>query len=141
MSFDVRVTVPNRYDYIISTSTNVPLAVDGINKLIQIITKAIKTDPGRDLFAPNYGMGIRSRLPVAAAKQSEQEALSAAAQGILKIQEEIIKGQEAEDLTPYEELYSLELLGLELDLQKSLWDLTVRVTSVAGTSARVTVES
>ena len=140
MPADVGVAVPNRYNYIISTSTNVPLPVEGLQKLVQIITISIKTAPGRDLFSPEYGMGLRQILPVSVTANSEQDSLSEVAQGLLKIQEQIVKEQSSEDLTTYEQLQSLELIKLELDIERGLWDVTVRVTSVAGVSARVTVE-
>jgi phage baseplate assembly protein W len=136
---DVRTTVPNDYDYVISTSTNFPLSVSGLSKLIQLITYAIKTTPGRDIFEPEYGMGIRDLLPVAAHTITEQRARGDVARGLLKIEEEIKTRQVEEENTAAESLESLTLVDLEFDIENAIWEVTVRVTSSAGESAVLTL--
>jgi len=136
---DVRVTVPNAYDYVISTSTDFPLQVTGLGKLIQLVAFAIKTTPGRDILSPDYGMGIRDILPVAAHSITEQSAKSDVARALLKIQEEIITLQETEANTNSETLVRLDLLDVEFDIDNAIWEVTVRVTSAAGESARLTL--
>lgn len=136
---DIRVAVPNKYDYVISTSTNFPLSVGGLSKLIQIVTFAIKTDPDKDIFEPEYGMGIRNILPRAAHTITEQKARSDVARALSRIQEDIIRLQRTEDNTDAETLRKLTLLDLEFDIENAIWEVTVRVTSQAGESARVTL--
>ena len=136
---DVRVTVPNAYDYVISTSTAFPLPVNGLGKLIQLVTFAIKTTPGRDIMDPDYGMGIQEILPSAAHTITAQKARSEVARALLKIQEEIISLQATESNTLSETLVRLQLLSLEFDVENAIWEVTVRVTSAAGEAARLTL--
>ena len=136
---DVRVTTPNDYDYVISTSTGFPLAIAGLGKLIQVVTFAIKTTPGRDILDPDYGMGIRDILPIAAHTITAQRSRADVARGLLKIESEIIERQETEDNTPAETLTKLDLLDVQFDVDNAIWEVSVRVTSAAGDSARLTL--
>jgi phage baseplate assembly protein W len=136
---DVRVTVPNEADYVISTSTNLPLPVDGLGALIQVVAYAIKTTPGRCLFNEDYGMGIRDLLPSAPASITDQAARANVARGLMKIEEDIQIEQRTENLTSAEQLRKLELVNLEFDQVNMIWEVTVRLTSAAGRSARVTL--
>jgi len=136
---DLRVTTPNQHDYVISTSTALPLGITGLGKLIQIITIAIKTVPGYDILDPDYGMGIKEILPSAAHSITEQNARSDVARALSKIEGEISALQQTERNTSAETLQSLELLDLEFDVENAIWEVTVRVTSTAGEAARVTL--
>lgn len=136
---DVRTTVPNQYDYVISTSTNFPLPVSGLNKLIQLITYAIKTSPKDDIFATDYGMGLRDILPTAAHTITEQRARSDVARNLSRIEDDIKRLQDEETNTTSETLQSLTLLNVEFDVENAIWEVSVRVTSVAGENARVTL--
>jgi phage baseplate assembly protein W len=136
---DIRVTVPNPANYVISTSTNFPLGVSGLSKLIQLVTYAIITSPGKDIFLPEYGMGIRDILPVAAHKMTEQRAKSDVARNLMKIEEEIKQQQTTESNTSAESLRSLQLIDVEFDVENAIWEVTIRVTSEAGDAAIVTL--
>ena len=136
---DIRVVVPNQYSYAISTSTNTPLTATGIDSLVQILVKAIKTTPGRDVFAPDYGMGIKYLLPPASAAVEEQKAKSQVGKGLMKIEEEIKTNQESLPLTPDQKLDKLELVDVIFNADQGLWDVSVQVTSVSGTSVVVGV--
>ena len=136
---DVRVTVPNEYDYVISTSTSFPLAVNGLGKLIQIVTIAIKTSPENDIFSPDYDMGIRDILPSAAHSITEERSRSDVARALSNIEKDIIALQQTEANTDAESLQSLTLLDLQFDVENAIWEVTVRLTSVAGENARLTL--
>jgi len=136
---DVRVTVPNEYDYVISTSTSFPLDVNGLGKLIQIVTIAIKTSPENDIFSPDYGMGIRDILPSAAHSITEERSRSDVARALSNIEKDIIALQQTEANTDAESLQSLTLLDLQFDVENAIWEVTVRLTSVAGENARLTL--
>lgn len=136
---DVRVTVPNQYTYVISTSTNFPLRAEGLNKLIQIVTYAIKTSPEDDMFASDYGMGLRDILPTAASTITAQRARSDVARNLGRIEDDIKRLQDEEDNTTAETLESLELINVEFDVENAIWEVVVRVTSAAGENARVTL--
>lgn len=135
MSRDVRVVIPNRYNYAISTSTNLPRPAKGLDSLVQLVVKAIKTTPGRDLFAPANGMGLKGLLPPVPAQIEDQAARSEVAKGLLKISEEIKAGQADPNLKAEEKLESLELLDVTFDPQQGLWDIRVQVVSAAGSTA------
>ena len=138
---DIRVTVPNQYDYVIATSTNFSLPVSGLSKLIQIVTYAIITSPGRDIFndGVDYGMGIQDILPVAASAVTEERAKSDVARGLMKIEEEIKRHQSSEPNSSSETLVRLELVELEFDVENAIWEVSVRVTSAAGEDAVLTL--
>jgi phage baseplate assembly protein W len=131
---DIKTVVPNIYNYAISTSTDTPLVASGVDSLVQIISKAIKTTPGRDIFNPTYGMGIKELLPSSSARIEEQRAKSQVGKGLMKIEEEIKTNQESLSLTASQKLEKLELVDLIFDPQNSLWDVTIRVTSSTGTT-------
>ncbi|MEN6550203.1 MAG: hypothetical protein ABFE07_29515 [Armatimonadia bacterium] len=135
MSRDIRVVIPNRYNYAISTSTNLPRPASGIDSLVQLVVKAIKTTPGRDLFSPNTGMGLKGLLPPVSAQIEDQAARSEVAKGLLKISEEIKSAQSDPNLKAEEKLESLDLLDVNFDPQQGLWDIRVQVVSAAGTAA------
>ena len=134
---DIKVVVPNQYNYAIITSTNIPLVTTGIDSLVQIVVKAMKTSPGRDLFAPDYGMGLKYLLPPTASAIEEQKAKSQVGKGLLKIDEDIKTNQANVNLTADQKLQSLNLVDVTFDADQGLWSVTVRVTSVAGTSVVV----
>jgi len=134
---DIKVVVPNQYNYAITTSTNTPLSTEGIDSLVQMVVKAIKTSPGRDLFAPDYGMGIKSLLPPNAMAIEEQKAKSQVGKGLLKIDEDIKTNQADANLTADQKLKSLGLIDVTFDAEQGLWDVSVQVTSVSGATVTV----
>lgn len=137
MSRDIKVVIPNRYNYAISTSTNLPREARGIDLLVQIVVKMIKTTPGRDILSPTVGMGIRSILPPIAASIEEQSARAEVAKGLLKITEEIKAGQSDPNLKADEKLERLDLLDVTFDTTQGLWDIRVQVVSAAGAEAEL----
>lgn len=136
---DIRVVIPNAYNYAITTSTDIPLSTEGIDSLVQIIVKAMKTTPGRDLLSPDYGMGLKYLLPPAASSIEEEKTKSQVGKGLLKIDEDIKKNQTDSSLTPDQKLQTLDLLDVTFDQTQGLWDITVQVTSVSGTTVNVGV--
>jgi len=136
---DIRVAVPNKYNYIIATSTNIPLPVSGLNKLVQEVTMAIITRPGQDLFDPDYGMGISDVLPRTASLTTDQSARADVAKGILKITEQIMQNQSTVSLPADEQLQSLDLVDVQYDAQNMGWEVIVRVTSAGGNTTTTNV--
>jgi len=113
--------------------------VNGLGKLIQLVTFAVKTTPNRDLFDPEYGMGIRDILPSAAHTITEQRSRSEVARALSRIEEDILRLQQTEANSDAESLQSLVLLGLEFDVENAIWEVIVGVTSIAGENARLTL--
>ena len=134
---DVKVVVPNQYSYVITTSMSTPLSATGIDSLVQIIVKSMKTTPGRDIFSPDYGMGLRYLLPNSGAAIEEQRAKSQVGKGLMKIEEEILRNQTTLSLDPEQKLQTLKLVDVVFNAEQGLWDITVQVTSVSGASVVV----
>jgi len=137
MSRDIKVVIPNKYNYAISTSTNLPREARGIDLLVQIVVKLIKTTPGRDIYSPSIGMGLKGLLPPVPALIEDQAARSEVAKDLLKISEEIKVGQDDQNLKAEEKLERLDLLDVTFDKVQGLWDIRVQVVSVAGANAAV----
>ena len=136
---DIRVAVPNKYNYIISTSTNIPLPVTSLSKLVQEVVMGIITKPGTDFFNPEYGMGIADLLPATSTVITDQTARAGVAKGILTITEQIITNQQGVSLPDSERLQSLVLLDLTYDTTNMGWEVVVRVTAANGASANATI--
>jgi len=134
---DIKVVIPNQYNYAISTSTNVPLAAEGLDNLIQIIVKAIKTTPGRDIFSADYGMGLKYLLPSVAATVSEEGAKMQVGKGLMTILGQIKDEQNTVNLDPEEKLENLELVDVTFDTAQALWEVTIKVTSAVGSAVVV----
>ena len=134
---DVKVVVPNQYSYVITTSMNTPLVSTGIDNLVQMIVKSMKTTPGRDIFSFDYGMGLKYLLPNSGASIEEQRAKSQVGKGLMKIEEELLRNQASLSLDPEQKLQTLKLVNVVFDTEQGLWDITVQVTSVSGTSVVV----
>jgi len=137
MGQDIRVVIPNEFDFLRPTSTDRPLPVTGLDKLIQIVTKAILTNPGRDIFSPEYGAGLREVLPNRAHQATESGAVADATIAILRIESDIKRFQQEEGNTPEERLSSLSLQTLEFDAQNTQWLVEVTLVSEAGSAATI----
>lgn len=135
MGRDLRVIVPNEFNWLRPTSTDRPLSVTGIDKLIQIVTKSILTTPGRDIFALEYGGGLRNALPKSANTRTESGALSDATIAISRAEEDIKRNQDTEENRPDERLFSLSIRDLEFDATASQWCARIQVVSEAGASS------
>jgi len=138
---DFRVTVPNEFGFIVITSTDFPLAVEGIGQLVQTVVKNLLTVPGRDVFNPAYGAGLRQVLPVSAHRTTEDRARADLGIAILKSEEEIkfFQNSGGDRVSADEALENLILESLEFDVEQSLWDVRLRLVSRAGRGALVSL--
>lgn len=139
MGQDFRVVVPNAFNFLKQTSTDRPLPVTGLDKLIQIVTKAILTNPGRDIFSPEYGAGLRAALPTRAHQATESGAISDATISLLRVEADIKRFQQEEGNKPSERLASLSLQTLEFDAQNAQWNLVVDMVSEDGQASQVPI--
>ena len=137
MSRDVRVVVPNEFNFLKRTSTNNPQAARGIEKLVQEVSKAILTEPGRDIFAPEFGMGLRQIMPRAARSTSEEGLLSDVTIGLSRIEGSIKAQQATEKNEQAEMLRTLALLAVRFDNANLKWEVWIQVANQAGQSASV----
>lgn len=135
MGQDLRVLVPNEFDWLRPTSTDRTLPVTGLDKLVQIVTKSILTVPGRDIFALEYGAGLRASLPRSANTRTESGALGDVTIALSRAEEDIKRNQDTEDNKPDERLFSLSLQELKFDETASQWCVRIQVVSEAGDSS------
>ncbi len=139
MGQDLRVVVPNEFNFLRPTSTNRSFPVRGLDKLIQIVTKALLTDTGRDIFAPEYGAGLRQNLPTRANEATTSGVISDVSIAILRVEADIKRFQQTEGNTPDERLSSLSLLGIEFDVANSTWEISLDVVAESGKSKQTQV--
>jgi phage baseplate assembly protein W len=132
MGQDLRVVVPNEFDFLRPTSTNRSFPVRGLDKLVQIVTKAILTNPGRDIFAPEYGAGLRDVLPTKANESTSDGVISDVTIALLRVEQDIKRFQQEEGNTEVERLASLSLLSLEFDVQNGIWEVILDLVSESG---------
>ena len=135
MGQDLRVIVPNEFDWLRPTSTDRPLPVTGLEKLVQIVTKSILTVPGRDIFALEYGAGLRGSLPRSANTRTESGALTDVTIALSRAEEDIKRNQDTEENQPDERLFSLSLRDLIFDASEAQWCVRIQVVSEAGDSS------
>jgi hypothetical protein len=139
MSKDLRVVVPNKYNYLKVDSTNNPQVAVGMDKLVQFVTKALLTEPGRDIFSPESGVGLRQVLPRTARRNTEEGVLADLTIAISRAQQEIMRNQVTEENAPEELLQSLTLLQVIFDEVNLKWEIWVSVTNQAGETAQVPI--
>lgn len=139
MGQDLRVVVPNASNFLRVTSTNRPFSVRGLNKLVQIVTKAILTSPGQDIFSPGYGAGLREALPNRAHQATEAGAITDLTIAILRVESDIKRFQQEEGNTINERLQSLTLLDAAFDQANLVWDVVLDVVSEGGQAAQVPI--
>lgn len=139
MGQDLRVVVPNEFSFLRATSTNRPFPARGLDKLVQIVTKAILTNPGRDIFAPEYGAGLRAVLPTKANESTSDGVISDVTISILRVEEDIKRFQQEEGNSDSERLASLSLLSVEFDVQNGIWEVLLDLVSESGQSIQTPI--
>lgn len=132
MSQDVRVVVPNEFNFLRPTSTGTPLAATGLNKLVQIVTMSLLSSPGRDVFNPRGGAGLREILPKGANQSTEAGVKTDASIALMRVEDEIKAAQSEEEEDPRARLASLALVSVQFDLPNAKWEVVVRLTSEFG---------
>jgi phage baseplate assembly protein W len=136
--YDLRVFVQED-EFIIAGVGRRSTAVQAEGKLIQIVTKCLLTTPGRDIFDPDWGAGIRSILPATATVETEKLPMPELNIAISKAERDIRESQQNARMTPEEMLHSLILIDLRFNQEKLRWELDLAVKSRAGIVTTVTV--
>ncbi len=139
MGRDIRVVVPNEFNFLRPTSTNTPLPATGLDKLIQIVTMELLSSPGRDIFNLSGGAGLREVLPVGAQKRTEAGVLADLSIAIMRVSDNIKARQNEEETDPKARLASLDLLSVEFDLQNSKWEVVIELGSESGQQALIPI--
>lgn len=139
MGQDVRVVVPNEFNFLRPTSTSTPLAATGLDKLIQLVTMSLLSSPGRDIFNPRGGAGLREILPKGANQTTEDGVLSDVSISLMRVEDEIKSAQNEEEEDPNARLASLALVSVQFDLPNSKWEVVVRLTAESGVRAEPSI--
>lgn len=139
MSKDLRVVAPNKFNFLKVDSTDNPQAAVGMDKLVQFVTKALLTEPGRDIFSPESGVGLRQVLPVSARQSTEEGVLGDLTIAISRAQQEIQRQQVTEENAPEELLQGMTLLQVIFDEQNLKWEIWISIANQAGESANVPI--
>lgn len=137
MSKDIRTVVPNEFDFLRATSTNTPLSVTGVDKLIQIVTMELLSSPGRDIFNLSGGAGLRQVLPTGARQRTETGVLSDLSIALMRVEENIKARQDEEEVDPKARLASLILLDVQFDQPNATWNIVVRLTTESGAESEI----
>jgi len=131
---DIQVLTANKYNYLHSTSTNLSITSRGINKLIQEVTLYLKRTPGRDIFSPDIGVGLRRSLPMTHSEKTKEQVLTTVASSINKMESDIIESQMGSNLDKTEMLDEVVLEEITFDEADMTWYVTLRVYNKAGNS-------
>jgi len=112
------------------------LGVKGIQKLVDRYMKALLTPKGTDLSDPEYG----THLAAALGNNVDPGTLSQLASRAVADAEGIIRAYDAEYGTPDDErLFSVDLENLVIDPEGNGVTLDVRLKSVEGAAARISL--
>lgn len=107
-------------------------ALQGGGKLMQLVVKCLLTTPGRDIFDPDWGVGIKSLLPAVASKDTEKINLPEVSVAIAKANRDIIQSQVGSLLKPEELLESISILDLRFNLEQLRWELDLAIKAKSG---------
>lgn len=135
---DLRVFTQEQ-EYIIPGVGRRSTALQGGGKLMQLVVKCILTTPGRDIFDPDWGIGLKSILPAASNKASEKDPLPEVTVAVSKAQRDIIQSQVGSLLKPEELLESLTVRDLRFNETELRWELDLAIKAKSGTVNIATV--
>ena len=131
---DLQVTVrDNKTDMVTVELPNYSIAFDGIRTLVQRVTKLLLTTPGRDIFAPNIGSGIK-KIKRSMSEQQLQDFKRQIAIKIINVRDQIIALQANVDLPPEEILVDLKIVSVDYSMTSMGWTIILNVISAAGSN-------
>jgi len=108
--------------------------IENIQNLVQRITKLLLTTPGIDIFSPELGSGIKviQKKPIGQSNiESTKRQLSI---NIMQVKEQILNNQFDTKLSNEEKLQDMYITNLDYDFEQGIWNITIRVISMAGES-------
>ena len=136
--YDLRVFTQEQ-EWIIPGVGRRSTALQGGGKLMQLVVKCLLTTPGRDIFDPSWGVGLKSVLPAVATKETEKVVMPEVSLAIAKANRDIIQSQVGTLLKPDEMLESLTLLDLRFNQEQLRWELDLAIKAKSGTVNLATV--
>lgn len=125
--------VNRRVELDVSNVSGVPMIVSGIEKLAQRFAIAFINSAGSTMFAPDHGTEIIPSVSNGLVyNMSTLEA--AAAEANMLAERQIKTADETEDAPDDERLDVAEVIGLEFSRERSYVRISIKLTSVAGSS-------
>jgi len=120
---------------------NTPKRLTGIDALIQIVALAYLRNPGRDVFDPDEGSGLRGAIGQFNLSDSgaEEEFRTLVIQRTDKIQDEILSNQGTDISDPTEQLKKLEIVDLAFDSVTNEGAIRVKLINEVGDSREIIV--
>jgi hypothetical protein len=113
-----------------------PVTIQGIQKLVQQVTRVLLTSPGHDLFDPDLGGGFLSQVGRSISSSRTGAIMTDLAIGISRTQTQIIDSQTIDPaIPPSERLVSLSVIDALVDQKAAAIFVVLRVVSAAGESA------
>lgn len=116
-----------------------PVAKKGLFVLIQLTILVLLRSPGRDVFSPGTGGGLKLLLARNAGPQLLTQRKGEIAVSVARTVDQIVSEQAGADLPPEERLQSLTMLNAEYDAEAQTWNIILRLVSDAGGAADVLV--
>lgn len=113
------------------TLGDTPLAIGGIQALVQMVTLGLMSRPGSSALLPQYGVDFPGLIAKAGSSGTEHRASAIMAVSVLRGQ--IFDLQAAEDMPDDERLADLSVLRIFREGQR--WVHHIRVVSSAGAEA------
>lgn len=117
---------------------NSPKILTGISLLAQVVSLSFLRNPGRDVFAPTEGSGIRAEIGQFNFTQ-EDELKLLVMQRTKVVEKEVIGRQTAEVGNASERLKKLTVTDIATDITNARVLARVRITSEAGDTTDVLV--
>lgn len=128
---DLRIFTQEQ-EYIIPGVGRRSTALQGGGKLMQLVVKCLLTTPGRDIFDPDWGVGVKNILPAVATKETEKDSMPELSVAISKANRDIIQSQVGSLLKADELLESLSIRDLRFNETDLRWELDLAVKSKSG---------
>jgi hypothetical protein len=137
MPYDLKIVQLGTQGTIVGGTWPNPDFVEGEYNLVQRIVKNLMTNPGEDLFDPDWGSGIRSRLlgiPGNEVARAQNEASIA----IVKCRQDVQEAMGGSN-DPAEKLLDLRLSSIEYDQSRAAWSCIVVMTTEANVDIPVSL--
>lgn len=118
----------------------VPSAVGGIMRLVQLFLKILITTPGRDIFSPRIGAGALKNLGATFGEDQGGSIVSDFIVAVATTQRQIVAIQSRDPSLPSSErLLSAKIVSAGYNREEAALVVSIEITSQAGRAARANV--
>ncbi len=117
----------------------IPKVVEGIQKLVQHVTKQLLTTPGTHRSDPSMGAGLKRLLRKPVGFLEIEDVYSQLQLSIAQTEDQIQLSQEGEELPSDERLSTINVVEVNLDEETAEWILVLEILSESGLSRVIDV--